>query len=52
MTDLLSNGWLHIILIQPRVQAMVEVVGGDHEERQQQNEGVTGVVGVPADKNS
>ena len=52
MTDLLANGRLHIVFIQPSVQAVVEVVGGDHEETQQENEGVTGVVGVPADKNS
>ena len=52
MTDLLANGRLHIVFIQPSVQAVVEVVRGDHEETQQENEGVTGVVGVPADKNS
>ena len=48
----MADGRLHVVFIQPSVEAVVEVVRGDHEEIQQQNEGVTGVVGVPADKNS
>ena len=36
-----------VVLIQPRVQAVVEIVGGDHQEGEEENDGVNSVVSVP-----
>ena len=47
VADLLSDGGLHIILIQTWVQAVVEIVWGNHQEGQEEDDGINRVVSIP-----
>ena len=47
MADLLPEGWPHVVLVQAGVEAVVEIVGGDHQEGEEENDGVDSVVSVP-----
>ena len=51
MADLLPEGWLHVVLVEAGVEAVVEIVGGYHQEGEEEDDGVDSVVSIPGNSN-